>query len=420
MVDAALVKIIDFWQKNAEEKGLLPRALVDVIDTETKEVVDIVGPRRSGKSSVMKLLIQKLKAKGNSLYINFEDPYFLQRNTPTVIEELIEAYTVYFKPSLAYIFLDEIQNIASWEKTVRKLRDSGQYKIFLSGSSAKLLGSESANLLTGRHVSYQLLPLSFQEYLGFRNISLPDKTQMLLQDTILQKYLEEYLYIGGFPAVVLSNSQDLLKQYYIDIIQRDIVRRYEVRQPVILEKMGAYLITNVAKIVSLSSLQKLYAISYELASTYISYFKEAFLLFEMSQFSYSLKTQQKALKKIYPIDTGLANTVSFRFSHERGRMLETTIFLELQRQKREAYYYKTDSGKEVDFFVKGKQANQLIQVAWDMFDEKTKQREIGSLLEAMDEQKLKRGTILTFNTSEHVDFNNKHIVLKPAYQWLLE
>ena len=420
MVDAALVKIIDFWQKNAEEKGLLPRALVDVIDTETKEVVDIVGPRRSGKSSVMKLLIQKLKAKGNSLYINFEDPYFLQRNTPTVIEELIEAYTVYFKPSLAYIFLDEIQNIASWEKTVRKLRDSGQYKIFLSGSSAKLLGSESANLLTGRHVSYQLLPLSFQEYLGFRNISLPDKTQMLLQDTILQKYLEEYLYIGGFPAVVLSNSQDLLKQYYIDIIQRDIVRRYEVRQPVILEKMGAYLITNGAKIVSLSSLQKLYAISYELASTYISYFKEAFLLFEMSQFSYSLKTQQKALKKIYPIDTGLANTVSFRFSHERGRMLETTIFLELQRQKREAYYYKTDSGKEVDFFVKGKQANQLIQVAWDMFDEKTKQREIGSLLEAMDEQKLKRGTILTFNTSEHVDFNNKHIVLKPAYQWLLE
>lgn len=420
MIDTTLVKIIDFWQKNANEQGLLPRTLVDKIDTETKEVVDIVGPRRSGKSSVMKIIIQKLKTRGNCLYINFEDPYFLEHNSPIVIDELIDAYTAYFKPSLAYIFFDEIQNIVLWEKAVRKLRDSGQYKIFLSGSSAKLLSSESASLLTGRHISYQLLPLSFQEYLVFRGISLPDKTQMLLQDTILQKHLEEYLYIGGFPAAVLSNSQELLKQYYTDIIQRDIVRRYEVRQPAILEKMGAYLITNAAKIVSLSSLQKLYTISYELASTYISYFREAFLLFETPQFSHSLKTQQKAFKKIYPIDTGLANAVSFGFSQERGRMLEAIIFLELQRQGQETYYYKTGSGKEVDFLVKGKYAHELIQAAWDMSDEKTKHREITSLLGAMDEQKLKSGTIITFNTSEYLDFNGKTIVLQPSYQWLLQ
>ncbi len=418
-MDTALVKVIDFWQKNAEEQGLLPRALVDAIDTETKEVVDIVGPRRSGKSSVMKLLIQKLKKKGNCLYINFEDPYFLEHNSPTVIDELIETYMAYFKPSLAYIFFDEIQNIVSWEKAVRKLRDAQRYKIFLSGSSAKLLSSEFASLLTGRHISYQLLPLSFQEYLVFRGTSLPNKTTMLLQDTVFQKYLEEYLYIGGFPAVVMSNNQELLKQYYTDIVQRDIVRHYEVRQTAILEKMGVYLITNAAKIVSLSSLQKLYEISYELASTYMDYFKEAFLLFEMSQFSYSLKTQQKTLKKIYPIDTGLANIVSFRFSQERGRMLETTIFLELQRRKQETYYYKIDSGKEVDFFVKGKQANQLIQVAWDMSDEKTKKREIASLLEAMDEQKLKQALVLTFNITEQLNFNDKHINMQPAYQWLL-
>lgn len=419
-MDTTLVKVIDFWQKNAEEQGLLPRALVDVIGTETKEVVDIVGPRRSGKSSVMKLLIQKLKTKGNCLYINFEDPYFLEHNTPSVIEELIEAYKAYFQNSLSYIFFDEIQNIAFWEKAVRKLRDAKQYKIFLSGSSAKLLSSEFASLLTGRHISYQLLPLSFQEYLLFRGISLPDKTAMLLQDTVLQKHLEEYLYIGGFPAVVMSSNQELLKQYYIDIVQRDIVGRYEVRQSGILEKMGVYLITNAAKIVSLSSLQKLYEISYELASTYMGYFKEAFLLFELSQFSYSLKTQQKALKKIYPIDTGLANTISFRFSQERGRMLETTIFLELQRRKQETYYYKTDTGREVDFFVKGRETNQLIQVAWDMSDEKTKQREIASLLEAMDEQKLSRAIILTFNTEEHISLNKKNILMQPAYQWLLQ
>lgn len=419
-MDTTLVNVIDFWQKNTEEQGLLPRTLVDKIDTETKEVVDIVGSRRSGKSSVMKLIIQKLKAKGNCLYLNFEDPYFLGRNAPTVIEELIEIYLAYFNPSLSYVFFDEIQNIASWEKAIRKLRDSGQYKIFLSGSSSKLLNSEFASLLTGRHITYQLLPLSFYEYLRFHGVSLANKTAILLQDTVLQKHLVEYLYTGGFPAVVLSNNQELLKQYYIDMVQRDIVRRYEVRQTAILEKMGAYLLTNSAKIVSLSSLQKLYEISYELTSTYMDYFKQAFMLFEVPLFSHSLKTQQKALKKIYPIDTGLANAVSFRFSKERGRMLETAIFLELQRREQETYYYKTGSGKEVDFLVKGEQAYQFIQVTWDISDEKTKQREIASLLEAMGEQKLKRGTILTFNTAETLNFNNKQIVLQPGYQWLLQ
>ena len=419
MADPALVKVIDFWQKNSEDQGLFPRSLVDVIDTKTKEIVDIVGPRRSGKSSVMKLLIQKLKPKGNCLYINFEDPYFLEHNKPTVIDEIIEAHAAYFKPSVSYIFFDEIQNVASWEKAIRKLRDRG-YKIFLSGSSSKLLSSEFASLLTGRHISYQLLPLSFQEYLMFRNIPLPDKTQVLLQDTILQKYLEEFLNIGGFPAVVLSNNQELLKQYFTDIIQRDIVGRYEVRQPHTLEKMGAYLIGNSAKIVSLLSLQKLYEISYDLASTYFAYFKEAFLLFEMPQFSHSLKTQQKALKKIYPIDTGLANAVSFRFSQERGRMLEAIIFMELVRSKQEVYYYKTGRGKKVDFLIKGKSANQLIQVTWDMSEEKTKQREIASLLEAMKEQKLNHGLVLTFNSTERLNFGNKHISIRPVYQWLLK
>ncbi len=419
MIDTTLIKVIDFWQKNAEEKGLLPRVIVDKIDTDTQEVVDIVGPRRSGKSSVMKLLIQKIKTKGNWLYMNFEDPYFLEHSNASVIEELIEAYKVYFKPSLSYVFFDEIQNILSWEKAVRKLRD-GQYKIFLSGSSSKLLSGELAGLLTGRHISYQLLPLSFREYLMFHGVSLPDKKAVLLQDTVLQKHLEEYLQIGGFPAIVLSSNQELLKQYYTDMIQRDIVRRHKVREAPILEKMGAYLISNAAKIVSLSSLQKLYGISYDLASTYLEYFKEAFLLFELPQFSYSLKTQQKALKKNYPIDTGLANAVSFRFSEESGRMLETSVFLELKRQEKETYYYKTDSGKEVDFFVKGKGRNELIQVVWNLTDEKTKKREINSLFEAMEEQKLKNGLILTFNTREKFSLNNRDILIQPVYQWLLE
>lgn len=421
MANTALIKIIDFWQKNAEEKGLQPRLLVEEIDTDSNEIVDIVGPRRVGKSSVMKLLINKLKTQGNSLYINFEDPYFLDHNSPRVIEEIIETYKEYFQSKLKYLFFDEVQNVISWEKAVRKLRDSGQYKIFLSGSSSKLLSSEFASLLTGRHITYKLLPLSFEEYLLFIGVKTQGKKDIILRSMALGKHFTDYLQTGGFPAEVISRNQELLKQYYMDIVQSDIIRRYEVREKGVLERMGIYLLTNSAKTISLASLRQTYEISHEVVSNYLEYFKEAFLIFEVPQFAYSLKTQQKALKKIYAIDTGLANAVSFRFSQDSGRVLETCVFLELKRRGSEIYYYKTDNGREVDFLTREGETNrQLIQVAWDISDEKTKKREISVLADAMEEQKVTQGLLLTNDLIETVTADSKIIVVKPVYQWLLE
>lgn len=421
MTDNTLLKIIDFWQRVAAEPGLRNRQLVGEIDTETKEIVDIVGPRRSGKSSVMKILIQKLKVKDNFLYINFEDPFFIDHNTPVVLEELVETYKEYYHKGLNYLFFDEVQNIASWEKAVRKLRDSGIYKIFISGSSSKLLGSELASLLSGRHLSYQLLPLSFTEYLDFQGITIQMKKDVILKEKALLRLFSEYLDWGGFPAVVKSKNQELLKQYYLDILQKDIVKRYEVREKAVLDKMGIYLLTNSGKIISVSAIKNLYGISHELASTYLEYFKEAFLVFEVPQFSYSVKTQQKALKKIYAVDTGLANTISFRFSMDLGRILETSVFLALKQLDKEIYYYKTKSGKEVDFLIKeSRNKIQLIQVAWNIEDEKTKQREIGRLFEAMTEQKVGEGLLLTYDTSGNISKSGKQIQIQPVYQWLLE
>lgn len=422
MIDNNLLKIIDFWQRVTEEKNLYNRQLVDKIDTKTKEVVDIIGPRRVGKSSIMKIIIQKLKPKVKTgiLYINFEDPYFIDHNTPTILEELVEVYKEYYQENLYYLFFDEIQNIDLWEKAVRKLRDSGNYKIFISGSSSKLLGSEFASLLSGRHLSYQLLPLSFFEYLVFQGVKIKDKKDIILKEKMLLKYFDEYLVWGGFPEVVLSKKQELLKQYYLDIIQKDIVKRYEIRERNILDKMGLYLLTNSGKTVSVSSIKNIYGISHELASTYLEYFKEAFLVFELPQFSYSVKTQQKALKKIYPVDTGLANSVSFRFSEDKGRILETTVFLSLKRQDKEVYYYKTKNNKEVDFLIREKDGeNKLIQVCFDLADEKTKKREIDSLNRAMEELELNEGLILTYNTEDKLLIDKRKITILPVYKWML-
>jgi len=421
MYDAQqLIKIIDFWKNTVFEGDLYDRPMVDTIDYKSREIVDIIGPRRSGKSSMLKLLIKKLSLS-NFLFINFEDPYFVTHNEPQVIEELIDVYKEYFSRTLKYLFFDEIHSINHWENAIRKLRDSGKYKIFVAGSSSKLLGKELSTLLTGRHISYEILPLSFSEFLSFKGIELKDKKDLVIKEKSILKNFDEHLSIGGFPEIVKTGNLALLKQYYFDIIQKDIVMRYDIRQKDILEKMGIYLITNLAKTVSIESLKNTFNLSFEAASDYLDYFKEAFLIYEVPQFSYSLKTQQKAQKKIYSVDSGLANTISFRFSEERGRLLEQCVFLELKRKGYRVYYYKTKNNKEVDFLARQQSRKKdLIQVCWDISDEDTKKRELDGLTQAMNELKLTNSLILTYNSDQEIQFENKTITAIPVFRWLID
>ncbi len=415
-----LVKIIAFWHDVVKEGPLHGRSIVGTIDTKTKEVVDIVGVRRCGKSSILKLLIHKLQLHDNFLYVNFEDPFFIEYNSATVIDELIATYRDYFNAGLQYLFFDEIQVIDQWEKAIRKLRDSGKFKVYVTGSSSKLLSSEIASLLTGRHFSYKLLPLSFAEYLSFKGIKLSGKKDIILKEGALLKNFSNYLTIGGFPEIVLTGNQMLLKQYFFDIIQRDIVMRHSVRETAKLEKMAVFLMSNASKIISLESLKKTFGISYKMVSAYLDYFKESFLLFEIPQFSYSLKKQAKALKKYYAVDCGLANAASIRFSEDKGRMLENCVYLRLLRKFDDIYYYKTKNNLEVDFVVKTDSTKMAVQVAWSIKDEKTREREIRALAAALDELKLKQGLILTYNETDEVDVDGKPITVMPAYQWMLE
>ncbi|MEW6104517.1 MAG: ATP-binding protein [bacterium] len=231
------------------------------------------------------------------------------------------------------------------------------------------------------------------------------------------KYLSE----GGFPEVVLSGNLELLKQYFRDIIQKDIVMRHDVRTKSILEKMAIYLISNATKTTSIESLKKTFNISYKLSFTYLDYLKEAFLLFELPQFFYSLKRQQRAFKKIYAVDCGLANAVSLKFFEDKGRLLENCVFLHLLQQGGELYYYKTKNNLEVDFLLKDFSDKIMpIQVTWSLESKKTKNRELGSLISALDELKCKEGLILTYDEEDNILVDNKIIRIKPVYKWLLE
>lgn len=410
------IKIISFWQKSLKKEGLFDRDIIKDIDLKSKEIIDLIGPRRSGKSTILNLIINKLKLK-NFLYLNFEDPFFVENNQAKVIDEFIEIYQEYYSKNLKYIFFDEIQNIKNWENAIRKLRDAGKYKIFITGSSSKLLSREVSSLLTGRHLSYSILPLSFKEFLNFKKITINNKRDLILHEKNIFKYFQEYKKIGGFPEAVLTSNQEILKNYFYDILYKDIVVRYNVRNKDILEKIALFLLSNASKIVSIETIKKNYQIDFQLTSNYINYIKEAFLIFNLPQFFYSLKKQEKSLKKIYSIDTGLVNATSFRFSENFGRILENIVFLEFKRNKKEIYYFH--GKQECDFIIKKNlKINQAVQVVAEL-NEDNKKRELKGLLEAMQVNKLKEGLILTENQEKEFKIDNNKITIMPVYKWLI-
>lgn len=416
MASLELAKIIEFWQKVALEKELLPRLISSDINLNNRKVTDIVGVRRCGKSSLLRFLYRKVLKNNNAMYINFEDPYFVLNNGPEVIESLIEAFQAYYSPNLKYIFLDEVQNVNSWERAVRKYEEAGKIKIVISGSSSKLLDGELATLLTGRHQSYHLTPLSFAEFLDFEKIEIKSKKDLIIKDSVADRALVQYLKTGGFPETVLEKDIEYAKQYFHDILQKDIISRFQINEKETIEEMAAFLLSNCGNLISTASLKRLYGLSFESVEKYLGYFSQAFLMHFISQFSFSLKSRQKSIKKAYGVDTGLVGAVSLSYSADWGRMLENTVCLELLRRGKEVFYYHTESRQEVDFVYK--EAGEIIpiQVCWDLSDPKTLNREIVALKACQRELKTDKGLIIVSKKSKEMP---KEITQVLATEWLL-
>lgn len=384
-IDAGLINTIEFWKKTAKNSVLFSRSAKVKVDLKSDEIIAVNGPRRSGKSSFLQLFMQELP-EDSWVYINFEDPIFIENKNPEIIENIINTYLENFSSNLKYLFFDEIQNIQNWERVVRKYQETKKYKVFITDSSSKLLSQELSTVLTGRHKTIKILPLDFLEYLNFNKVIFRNKADLVINDNKIQKLFQNYLELGGFPKIVLDKKPEVLKQYFYDIIQKDIVGRHEVRQREKIERLGNYLMSNVAKVYSVNALSKTFELSWEYISLYIEYFKESFLLNDLVQFSYSLKTREKSFNKIYGIDNGLVSAVSFAFSNNIGQMLENAAYNYFSNKFEEIYYYKTSNGLEVDFVLKNdKIITYLVQICADISSEETKNREIKALVKASRE-----------------------------------
>lgn len=238
--------------------------------------------------------------------------------------------------------------------------------------------------------------------------------------------MKEYLEFGGFPQVVLEeNKTEILKEYYRAILYRDIVERYRIKNLRLFENFLKIITQNISNLFSYGKTFNLFKsmgfrISKNTLIEYMSYIESSFFAFEVPIFSYNIKDQLQYPRKIYIIDTGLRNAVSFRFSYDFGKLAENLVFLELKRKDKEIYYWKNSQNLEVDFLIKeGLKVKELIQVCWKIEDEITKKREIKSLLKAMDEFKIKESVVITEDYDEIKEIDKKKIVFKPLWQWLI-
>ncbi len=406
-----LEEIVNDQLKNLMSKDSGMERLIDFDKyINSKQIVILSGIRRSGKSTLLKQFSEKLG--GNFYYINFDD----ERLMDFGVNDFDNLLTVWKKTNQSKnIFIDEVQNVESWERFVRRVYEEG-YKVFITGSNAKLLSSELSTHLTGRYFKIELYPFSFKEVLSFNKIDF--LTLSSNNRVEITKKFDEYLVLGGFPEFITYKNREFLKRTYEDVIYKDIITRFGIREITAFRELSNFLFNNFTKKIGYQTIAKALGIKSSISvRDYIGFLQESYLVFELFKYDYSLKRQYISDKKIYIIDNGMRNTVAFSFSEDKGRLLENLVFIELKRRGEEVYFSK-DKG-ECDFLIKDKsRITSAIQVCYSL-DEENEKREVKGLVEAINQNNLKNGLILTYGEEKEITLDNINIKIMPVWKWLL-
>ncbi len=399
----------------------------------TDEVVAVTGVRRCGKSTILLQFLAELfnaqTPRKNTLYVNLEDPNFYNFLRVDLLNEIWQAYKDYLNPTgTVYLVLDEAQKIKGWEHWARSLYDRKEkVKIFVTGSNTELLSGEFATALTGRHFELSVKPLSFSEFIRFKGLRInADKLWKVQKGHDLKRFSLEYLKIGGFPKAVITSDElvrkELLTQYFNDILTKDIVERYKIKDIAKLKNLAFFYSANFTRSLSFNKVKKLadFALSLDSIHRFSRYMEEAFLVYFLQRFSYSLKNQMHAQRKVYFVDNGMHNSAAFKFSKDQGKLLENAVFQRLTTAYKEVYYFCEK--KEVDFVCKdGLKIKELINVCYSLEDKETLMREESALLEGMKYFKLKQSKIIVAE-GEARGWKKEGLAIDviPFYQWALD
>ena len=381
------------------------------------EVLVISGVRRCGKS----VLLQQIRAEQTEqdYCLCFDDDrllHFEVSDFQLMCDVFAEDYGIQ-----KTFYLDEVQLIEGWEHFVDRLY-SHHNKVFITGSNAHLLSKELGTLLTGRHLTQELWPMSLTEFMELRNETWQKEDLYTTAGKAKLVNLQNaYLREGGFPQYLQTKNPRYLKELYNDIIYRDIVARHKLSSDRQIREMAYYLASNFTHRFTYLSVAKATGIkSSETVQDYIRYLEEAYLVGVLTKYDYKVGEQLKSPKKIYFIDNGLVGQIGFTFSGNMGPRLENAVYVELRRREQEAFYYHDK--QECDFVVReNAHITKAYQVTTSLADADTRQREINGLVAAIDAFDLKEGVIITLDETEELTLDNRRkIYVIPFYRWVFE
>lgn len=404
-----------WWEGRKFETGVpRPFYLESILSRFDREQIEIiVGSRRVGKTTLLKQLIARQLSSHdpeNVFYLSCDHP----QASNTSLREHLQSFRKIFshnRKEHLLVFLDEVQESPNWQIELKNLYDNENIKIVCSGSTSALIESHGGKL-TGRQISTVVYPLSFTEFLSFRDVK-----PRLSEGYLLEKQFQDYLKVGGYPENVLNPSEDYLQALLDDIFLRDLVRLHPVKNLTVVRDLFQLLAASVGTRVSFNKLSNTLGISLDTVKKYIEYLENAFLVKKMTQWATSHRKKVYAPKKIYLLDTGLKTLVTGE--GDFGFKAETTVFTHLLRQGKEPGYF-AESQKEVDFVTGNHKEPIPIEVKYTDDLELSDRRLAGLRLFLKEHPNTQEAVVVTKNVEKEETHRDVRVSFVPIWQYLLE
>ena len=404
---------------NLSNEMLIHRPEEELINLKSKLAQVVIGVRRSGKST---LCFNALRKAGvHYAYANFDDERLDQLETTDLDNILQTLYKIYGK--FDYLFLDEIQNIDGWPLFVNRLLRQ-KLHILITGSNAKLLSTELASHLTGRHHKIELFPFSFKDWCAIKDLDVSRLTTK--NKGLISKAYDEYFHQGGFPELISGEEKpkEYISTLIDNIITQDIKKRYNIRSIDAMKRLSHHILNETPVLLSKDALQKTIGIkSDKTLGNYLLYLNQTYLISILNKYSSKSRERTRG-EKAYAIDVALMDKRENAFSGDNlGWRLETIVYLELLRRKAQSgndIYYFQNRSAEADFVVcDGNKTQSIYQVSYDISNHKTRKREIRGCIAAAQATQCNNILLITDHESEIIEENGYTIQVIPVWEWLV-
>ena len=437
MEKSEIMQLVAGWQNRILRIEGIEREYENILQgtIDSKPIKIITGFRRSGKSFLVQrvarsLVEDKAFPVSNILYLNFEDFRLAGANTPEKVYEIYRTFrTEIAEQSKKLLIFDEIQNVDEWDRLIRTLYETDHdVEILLTGSNSELLSSEIGSNLAGRFIELSILPFDFKEYLQYKGIKIRDIAEYYRDHELIQNHFYRYLKFGGLPEVLTIQSDTACFSYIEGIISKvildDIIKRFNIKHSMVLERIFFYLLSAAGNIVSFQRIsnylkQMGISIKQETIIKYVQYMLKSFAIYEINKFDWKLGKLFATTRKYYAVDTGLINLYPPSVSNF-SKQLENIVFLKLKRDQKTLYFGALSSGKEIDFIAQTKDGSlEKYQVTQTLHDDNY-EREMSSFLMKDTNLEAGRNTLLTLDGDEQeIEYKNVKVSKRNIPAWLL-